>query len=912
MKKHVHLSAITFMAIHSFANAQSDSTLTTKSADAATTANRQGTAVDKISYKQDYLVFTPEYNFSKLIDGLALGLQSTNGGGQPGSSADMAIRGLSSISGNNDPLILIDGMPYYGDYAAINKNDIASITVLNDAASTFEFANRGVNGIIAITTKSKITGAKSDHKEKLEVNAQFGVSTPELPAYKTLDTKQYFETLNSALKNVGINENVVDFAGGYNPYNVPKEQLIGSDGKLNPNAQLQYHDNWRHEMTRPGMRQDYNVATSDNGKTGAYYLSAGYLSDKGYVQQTGYERFSARFNGHLNITKWLELGVRSQAAIADQHYATWPAFRAEALIAPVYPVYYRNANGEKEADPQTGMNKFDWGNVMLFPNSSIGNSRYVAGANSIGSLYLDNNLNKINTFIINPYLSASFLKHFSYTADFNYGLNKINTTNDYNDLYGQFAATDGATTKAYNNLTQINFRHKLEWDQQWSDHHLHWTLGNDYFKQSNDYYSESNTGHGTGTPSTSSFYDQYRMLSYYTMATYDYKDKYVVSGGVRRDGESFADGQWQTNWYGGVAYKISHENFMKALSWMDALTLKLNYGTQGNAILYRYNEAAIASPSKQISGVIEGSLFNRLSFKVQAYSRATVSNYPVPQPPTTNLPPVYEQMKIGNKGINFELTATVIKSRNFSWDASFQWNHNTNRITMMPVSMDTLISNIYKYKKGNSIGDFYMPEYAGVDKTNGNALYYINDANGNKTTTSNYATAVLYGGKDAGSAFPKMFGSYVNTFTLKQLEFSFQVNYSIGGKYYDDTYAALMGDGSGGTNWSADILNAWTPTNTNTNVPVVSMYNVNTPQPSTRFLKDASYLSFANAYLGYVFNYDQVKKLKMQSLRVYISANNLYMIAGRKGMNPQADFYNYPGYVYAPARTIVFGLKVGI
>jgi hypothetical protein len=231
---------------------------------------------------------------------------------------------------------------------------------------------------------------------------------------------------------------------------------------------------------------------------------------------------------------------------------------------------------------------------------------------------------------------------------------------------------------------------------------------------------------------------------------------------------------------------------------------------------------------------------------------------------------------------------------------------------MMPLGVDSFISGIYQYKKGNTVADFYLPEYAGVDKGTGAALYYIKDANGNKTTTSNYTLAGQHGRINAGSALPKLYGSFTNTLEWKSFEFSFQVNYSLGGKYYDQVYQSLMANGLLATNWSTDILNAWTPTNTNTDVPIVNMATNNADAPSTRFLKDASYLSFANAYLGYQFNYEKIKKLKMQSLRIYLSANNIAMIAGRKGMNPQADFYNNPGYVYSPARTIVFGLKVGI
>jgi hypothetical protein len=210
------------------------------------------------------------------------------------------------------------------------------------------------------------------------------------------------------------------------------------------------------------------------------------------------------------------------------------------------------------------------------------------------------------------------------------------------------------------------------------------------------------------------------------------------------------------------------------------------------------------------------------------------------------------------------------------------------------------------------MADFYMVAYAGVDPNNGDALYYAKDGNGNEIKTSDYWHAVETNRKNFGSAFPAVYGSMTNKFIYKNFELSIQVNYSLGGKYYDEVYQDLMNNGNNANNWSTDILNYWTPGNTITNVPRLDVNGLPDSDVSSRFLRSASYLNIANLYLGYSFKEAKIKKAKMKSLRVYLTASNLWMFAASKGMNPQGSFYGTPGYVYLPARSVMLGLNVGI
>jgi len=876
-----------------------------------------------------------EYNFTKIVDGKAPGLQTTNGGGQPGASAEMLVRGMSSISDNNAPFIVLDGIPFYGDPAAINTNDISNITILKDAGATFDFGNRGGNGVINIVTKKKF--GYNGYKNKLEVNAQFGVNTQALPDYNTLAPKEFYETMYIAMQNSGMQGNVVDFLGGYNAYHLngvgdslQNDYLIDpATGKLNTAAQLKYQDNWRKEMRRMGIRQNYNVASSARNEKGGYYLSAGYLNDKGYAQQTGFTRYSARFNGDYKPLKWLTLGLRAQGVIGDQDNTNGALFSTTQLMAPVYPVYYRNANDEQENDPLTGMDKYDWGSLTSAPNSSIGTRRTYADFNSIALQYLDKHSERSSMFILNPYLEVSFLEDFTYTANFNYSYNKSDFLDAYNADYGSLASMNGAEGKTANSSDMLNFIHKLVWDKEVKQHHFTLTAGHEYFGQKESFLSTFQYLNSTSIATSASFKNSMNNKGYFSKVAYDYKEKYLLFAGFRRDATLFTESHWVNNWAAGAAYVISKESFMRDVNWIEQLKLKASYGTQGRyfpsysqenmPFLYApppmggYTEKVVPEPGNQLNIGLESDLFrNRFSFELNVYNRNSGENVLY-----LNLWPASAdgRFRYNNKGLELNIYATNIKSRNFFWSTHFMLTHNKNTISAMPTGRDSIITQSNRlYKKGNSMAGFYMVEYAGVNPDNGDALYYAKDGNGKEVKTADYDYALITNRKNMGSAFPFAYGSLTNFFKYKNIDFSFQVNYSLGGKYYDRTYQDLMGNGNNANNWSTDILNYWTPENRNTDVPRLNMNDVwvSSGMASSRFLKSASYLNIANVYVGYTFNETKIKKAKMKSLRVYLTASNLLMFTAAKGMNPQGSFYGTPGYAYLPSRTVMFGLNVGI
>lgn len=891
-------------------------------------------------------------NFTKLLDGKATGLLVTNGGGQPGSVSEISVQGINSITNNNEPLIVVDGAPYYGDINAINIQDIDHISVLKDAVAGLRYGGQSGNGVIEVVTKS---GKGAHRKWQLTLDAQAGIVTRELPTYNTIkDPGTYYELAWDSYRNAmmsygysqsdagliasGIsgNHGIVDILG-YNNYNVPNNELIDPvTGKLNPNATLQYpYESWKDAMQRIALKHNYNLSFSGGNDKNDYYLSAGYLNEDGYIKETGYERFTARGNGNIHITPWLKAGINASIASATQHYiyegndSPYNPFYTTTLIAPIYPVYYYDANGNRQPDPITGKDKFDWGSLDYIPNSSMGNRASFVNINTNGSLYLDNHQNKTFSTNLAPYIDINFLKHFIFSSRLYYNYDKLNNEETYNPDYGQFATQGGLHSGNESTMKAWDWNETLEWSQSFGRHSLDILAG--YEKLKIDYLFWGNsTSNGGGTPMGS--YrdgDMFRTESYFAIANYNYNEKYFLTGGFRRDKRSEYALQWSNNWAMGAAWQISNEKFMKTITWINLLKLKANYGQQGapftnSYIPYSAPVSSLGNPdlhapyTKQLDIGIESRFFNRVTFYADYFRKRNDNIIAIPYPGSTGLSYGYKNgFIIANNGIEVSLNIDIIRNNpshytKFSWDIGLNFTHYNNQIMHLPGGIDSLIDGNTILKKGTSAFEFYLPQSAGVDPANGDELYYYKD-NGVQKTTNDYSLATEYGRKSLGSALPKGFGSVSNRFRYKNWDLQFMFTYSFGGKYYDQVYQALMnGEPFAGNNWSEDMLNRWTPENTNTNIPRLEMDNLNIAQASSRFLLSGSYLSLRSASIGYSFPDRMLRNIKLQNLTIYCAADNIWLWTKRKGMNPEAAFYGGPGYVYAPARTVMIGLKVGL
>ena len=874
-------------------------------------------------------------NFTKALEGLAPGLAVTNGGGQPGSIAQLLTRAATYFGTSNTSLIVLDGFPYYGDMNALNPEDIESVSFQNDAVATSRYGGRGQNGIIDIKTKK----GRTDGKLKVNINANAGLATRGLANYKTIDNeKDYYELTWQGLRNHylgrGYNNEqaglaasgmlpgdygIIDMLGGYNSYDVPNDQLINpSTGKLNANAQLKYSDgNWRKAMQRTGLRHQYHVSAADGGSLGAFYLGASYLNEDGYAKGTDFNRFATLFNGELTPFAWLKAGTNLTISSSNQQRFQEGAFfnnpfYSSTLLPIINPIHYYDKEGQREIDPTTGKDKYDRGDISNFPIHSIGERRFAAGTNIIGALdYDEYKINSLN-WSFAPYVEATLLKQFAFRTQYNINSWRTNIDRLSSALYNP---TPNALPRIDNDVCDqkfANLAQTLTWTKTWKQHNLNAVAGLEWVRIDIDSFGSSKTPvYNTGSYRS---IRQDRMFSYFGLLSYNFDEKYFVSANYRKDEGHFwgalgGAGYWST----GLGWKLSNENFLKHSDIINSLMLQFTYGKQQNRDTRTgIFPAARYAPSINI-GLDALAFLNRVLLRANYYRKANTNTILIHGPNSLPLFSYLADIQCLNTGVELQLQYQPIKSNKLNWTITTNLSRATNTITKMPNGMDTIYTGGFLLAKGAAVHTFALPKSAGANPENGREQYYYHNNITNKTElTEDYNILVGRDRASLGNTQPDLYGSLINHINLGRFSINFMLSFGIGGKYYDVIYQDLMSTSNAGQNYAVDALNSWSPDNRSSTIPKVDFYNYNQHQSSDRFLKNASYLNIRNLSLAYDLPASKLKRMRLSSANIYVAVDNAFLLSARKGMNPQGSLYGVPNYVYTPARTIFLGLKVGI
>ena len=324
----------------------------------------------------------PISNLTSAIEGASPGIQVTAGRGQPGSSQSIRVRGFGSYGASNSPLYVVDGAPYSGDISAINPNDIESVTVLKDAASTALYGNKAANGVILITTKRGKIG-----EGQLSVNASYGVLSRAQPEYDMIDAFDYYPIMWEAYRNgiaipgvddpadvTAANQEATDMIfdelGGYNPFNVPDDQIVDINGNINPNARYKgdYEEavDWLGALTQNGQRQNIDMNYQGATEKTDYYISLGYLFEEGFIIESDLRRISGRANVNFQAADWLKTGFKVNVSNRDLNYAQTGSsstfvnpIRFTRGIGSIYPVWLLNRETGKYILDDNGERQFD-------------------------------------------------------------------------------------------------------------------------------------------------------------------------------------------------------------------------------------------------------------------------------------------------------------------------------------------------------------------------------------------------------------------------------------------------------------------------------------------------------------------------------------------------------------------------
>ncbi|KAB5358213.1 TonB-dependent receptor [Bacteroides salyersiae] len=900
---------------------------------------------------------------SRALEGTVSGVQASAASGQPGTDAEVRIRGIGSINASSAPLYVVDGVPFDGSVNSINPDDIASMTVLKDAASAALYGSRGANGVIIITTKQ----GQTDSKTTVNVKASFGGSNRAVRDYDRIGTNDYFQLYWEALRNQYAKDTenytpataaaqaskdlVTKLMGdGPNPYGTNYPQPVGTDGKLVDGARPLWDFDWSDAMEQQALRTELNLNVSGGGQKNQYFFSAGYLNDKGIALESGYQRFNLRSNITSEMTSWLKGGVNMSFAHSMQNYPvssdtkTSNVINAGRTMPGFYPIYEVNADGSLKTDA----------NGELIPDfGSYRPSGSTSNWNLPATLPLDKSERMKDEFSGRTFLEVTFIPGLKFKTSFNFDLINYNSLDFTNSLIGPSVTTGGGSSRVNTRTFSWTWNNIVTYDKTIGEHHFNILAGQEAYSYRYDELSASRTKMalpdmpelvvGSQLTGGSGYRIDYALAGYFTQLLYDYQSKYFFSASYRRDGSSrFApETRWGNFWSLGASWRIDRENFMISTSdWLSALTLKASYGAQGNdnlgtyyaskglyAIVSNLGENAlvsdrIATPKLKwetnlnFNVGIDFSLWNnRVSGSFDFFQRRSKDLlYSRPVAPSLGYKSVDENVgALKNTGIELSLNGTLINTQDFIWKLGLNLTHYKNEVTELPLK-DMPPSGVNKLVVGRSVYDFYTKEGAGGDPENGNPLWYMDilDKDDNvvgRGTTSVYKDATDYFVNK--SSLPKVYGGFNTSFSYKGVELSAIFAYSVGGYIMNRDITMILHNGSSaGRAWSKEILNRWTPENRYTDVPALATTTNNWTSYSTRFLQNNSYMRLKNLTLSYTLPKQLVSKASLSNVQVFVQSDNLFTIHRNQGLDPEQGITGLTYYRYPAMRSFTGGINV--
>ena len=953
------------------------------------TAKKEAFTGSAAVIKSDEISKVQTSNVATALVGRVAGVQTSSTSGDLGKTPSIRVRGFGSINAGKEPLWIVDGMPYEGDLNNLNTNDIESMTVLKDAASNALYGARGANGVIMVTTKKAKSG-----DAVVTIDAKWGVNSKALEEYDVITSPaQYYETHFKALYGYYAQTNPAAKAYaqassgltsngtgglGYNVYTVPEGQaLIGTNGKLNPNATLgrkiiyngqEYWltpDDWIDEAYQSAFRQEYNVNISGATERSSFYASLGYLDNTGIIKSSALERYTARLKADYQAKKWLKVGGNmSYAHFSNSNgnsnegsdSSTANIFAFSAQMPPIYPVYIRDGSGRIMVD-DNGYQMYDYGD-----KGNAGLTRpLLPGANGLQTSWLNKKKAEGNAFSGSGFVDISLYKGLKLTVNGSTNIDETRTTYLNNQYYGQFAEAGGTISKYHTRDIAYNLQQILNYNETFGKHNVGLMVGHEYYQKKYYYLSGTKSklfsydneelgGAVVDGAGAHSYIDDYNSEGYFMRAQYDYAGRYFVSGSYRRDASSrfHPDHRWGNFWSVGAAWLLNQENWFDA-PWVNLLKLKASYGSQGNDNIgyYLYTDTySIENNNGEIAvlfgqkgnpnitwetntnlniGTEFGFWNNRLSGSVDFFNRKTSDMlFAFSVPSSLGYSSYYANVgDMVNRGVEVELNADLIRTKNVLWSFNLNLTHVKNEVTYLaPEHKSTTVEGYKGYIDGSYfVGEglplytYYLRSYAGVDPETGASLWYKDvkgdDGKITRTKTSDYTSATRY---LHDSAIPSVYGGFSTSVSAYGVDFSISFNYQIGGKVYDSGYASFMSSPYGttvGTNYHKDILKAWTPENKGSDIPRLQYGDQYTTSVSDRFLTDASYLNISNINVGYTLPSKITQKFGVQKLRVYLACDNVVYWSKRQGLDPRYSFTGATNFSnYSPIRTISGGVTV--
>ena len=725
-------------------------------------------------------------------------------------------------------------------------------------------------------------------------------------------------------------------------------------------------DDWENIGTRTGLRQEYNFSVSAANDKSSFYVSLGYLGNEGITEGSDLKRLTARLKADYQAKPWMKIGGNMSYARFDSNSlgnngsssSTANIWAFTTQLAPIYPAYIRNADGSIKVDGN-GFQMMDYGSGV-----NAGMIRpWISDANPI----MDNKLNtqnaEGNAMTGNGFIDITPLPGLKVTLNGTFNLDETRFTYVYNPYYGQFDSTGGTVSKSHQRTYDYNLQQLISYTNSFGRNNFDILVGHEYYDyrlyylgaSKSNMFSQDNkelSGAVIDGQAASSYKERRNNEGFFGRLQYNYDERIFGSASIRRDASSrFApDHRWGTFWSVGAAWLMNKESWFD-LGWVQELKLKASLGSQGNDNIgdYRYTDVfniinsggniGTSFNSKGTEDITwetntnfnvgaEFQLWNRLTGSVEYYMRKTSDMlFAFSVAPSLGYSSYYDNVgNMVNSGVEIDLGVNIFNTRNFTWDVNLNISTLKNRITMLDPDKKNTTEYTAEGKgyQGYTNGSFFigedlsmftwrLKEYAGVSE-NGESMWYKNilDENENiigRETTTDYSAADYYVTEE--TSIPKVYGGFGTTLKVYGVDFGINFTYQLGGKQYDGTYAQFMSSPTGttGYNFHKDLLNSWTPENTGSDIPRFQLHDQYSAASSTRFLTNASYLNIQNINVGYTLPASWTKKLAINSLRLYMSAENVFYWSKRKGFDPRQSYDTTTNATYySPMRTISGGV----
>lgn len=890
-------------------------------------------------------------SFDQMLQGKAAGVVVNSNSGEPGSNVSVRIRGVSSLTGTNEPLYVIDGVPISGDarnsstsgrnaagdsnfsnngnitvspLALINPSDIESIDILKDASATAIYGSRGANGVIIVTTKSGKKGTG-----KLSFENSYSISN--LPKKLHSMNLQQYATHQNALADV------YDQSSKRPEFAHPELLGKGTD--------------WQDAIYETGLMSSNQLSFS-GGKEGInYYISGGVLNQEGIVIESGFKRYNVRANIDAKVNSFIKVGINVSGAITDEKLTLNGQFNGVVATSLL-------------ATPDVAVRELD--GAFAGPTSGI------SFVNPVATSLLGSNTLVRKNYSGNFYTQVDILKGLEYRFEAG-GYIYDNLGQRFDPMYSLGNAVKNYANLYYNPSSgnSWNLKNMLTYRKTIDKHNFtilavqesnraHWE---GYSMEGNGYKDNSNQTLAGGDLAKAVLKSTYSgtqtLSSYLGRVVYDYADKYGISAAIRTDGSSkfFVGNKWGVFSSASGSWKISNESFMESTrKYVDNIKLRFGWGQTGNNQignnLYDSNLHVVVSsmgtsylpsntPNKDLKWEtqdqtnlgLDFTLFqSKFTASVDVYKKVSKNFlYQVPLPNYLSgggdyeggvNPPYFNLGSMQNKGIEVTLGYHNKFSENFSWDSSLNFTKYENKVTDMAGLNIIKTTNTLAYstvsvsrtQEGLPIGSFLGYEAVGIYRTDEDLLKYGHvDGSGNRVVLKNGTNSLLpdfvkgdviykdlnNDGKidqndltNIGNPNPKFTYGFTNNFKYKNVDLSIFLQGTAGNKLLNLTRASGTMNSNLGTNYLTEAADFYSANNLDASLPKPSSYDHINNAVSTRMIENGSYLRIQNVTLGYSLPSDIISKIKLTRLRIYASGQNLFTFTKYKGYDPEVGAYN--------------------